>query len=242
MGILDIFGGGSGPAKAQKLKNKATQKFGDPLTRQRALEQLGEMKIPEAVSALLYRFTISVDPQTTDADEKERVVQLIKGMGPDAVAPVRNFLETSEQSTSWALRVLEELVGGEETNRIVVDLLDKLGSGYSRTPDKKVVLLQHVEDKSDPRIAEVSLPMLEDHSDDVKLAALKVLGTRNYEPAREKILEVLTHEETGRRVQAAAISALHESGFGVQGYREKVEARLAEPWYLDKAGVVKKRT
>jgi hypothetical protein len=35
--------------------------------------------------------------------------------------------------------------------------------------------------------------------------------------------------------------ALAETGFTVQGYREKVEARLPEGFYVDKSGVVKKR-
>ena len=63
MGLLDFFGGGSGPDKALKLKPKVTQKYGEPSTRQKALQQLGEMKYPEAVTVLLSRFTITVDPQ-----------------------------------------------------------------------------------------------------------------------------------------------------------------------------------
>ena len=52
MGIFDFLGG-SGPEKALKLKSKVTQKYGDPSTRQKALQQLGEMKFPEAVTVLL---------------------------------------------------------------------------------------------------------------------------------------------------------------------------------------------
>jgi hypothetical protein len=62
-----------------------------------------------------------------------------------------------------------------------------------------------------------------------------------YEPAREPILALLTAEETARRVQTAAIAALYDSGFGVQGYREKVESLLADPYFVDRAGIVKKR-
>ena len=45
MGILDIFGGGGGPEKALKLKSKVTQKYGDPTSRQKAIDSLGSMKI-----------------------------------------------------------------------------------------------------------------------------------------------------------------------------------------------------
>jgi hypothetical protein len=34
---------------------------------------------------------------------------------------------------------------------------------------------------------------------------------------------------------------LFETGFLVTGYREKVEARLAPPFFVDRAGAVKKR-
>ncbi|MBN1203462.1 MAG: HEAT repeat domain-containing protein [Myxococcaceae bacterium] len=241
MGIFDLFSGGSGPEKALKLKPKVTQKYGDPASRQKAIQQLGEMKIPEAVSVLLARFTVTVEPLTTDADEKEHVFELIKGFGKDAVAPIQDFLRKSDQATSWALRLLGALLPEAEIIGICVDTLNHLSSHYTRDPEKKVVLLHHVTGKEDPRIASAVLPFLEDMSDDVKIAALKALGPIKHEPAREPMLKLLTADDTARRVQTAVLSALQESGFGVQGFREKVESLLVEPYALDKAGLVVKR-
>jgi HEAT repeat protein len=85
------------------------------------------------------------------------------------------------------------------------------------------------------------LPFLEDMADDVRIAALRTLGPLKHPPAREPMLQLLTAPETGRRVQVAAIEALAESGFGVQGFREKVEALAAEPFFVDKSGVLKRR-
>ena len=241
MGILDIFGGGSGPERALKLKPKITQKYGEPSTRQKAIEQLGAMKIPEAVAVLMSRFTLSVEPQTTDADEKDHVFSLITDYGLDAVAPVKDFLSRSEVASSWALRLLQAILPEPEVVGICTDLLHKLGAQYSRDPEKKAVVLQFLEGKDDPRIAPAVVALLDDMSDDVKIAALKTLGPLKFEPSREPILKLLTAEDTGRRVKTAAIAALHDSGLGVQGYREKVEALLQEPYFLDKAGGVKKR-
>ncbi|QRK05798.1 HEAT repeat domain-containing protein [Archangium violaceum] len=241
MGIFDFLGG-SGPEKALKLKSKVTQKYGDPTTRQKALQQLGEMKYPEAVSVLLHRYTITVEPLTTDADEKEHVFELIKGFGKDAIPPVTEFLRKSEQATSWALRILEALLPESEVVDIVVSTLNALSAQYMRDPEKKVVLLHYVTDKKDPRIAEAVLPHLDDMADEVKIAALKALGPQKHEPAREPILRLLTTSDTARRVQVAALSALQESGFGVQGYREKVEPLMTDPYYLDGNGVVQRRS
>jgi outer membrane translocation and assembly module TamA len=240
MGIFDFLGG-SGPEKALKLKSKVTQKYGDAATRQKALQQLGEMKIPEAVSVLLQRYNITVDPLTTDADEKELVFEFIKGFGKDAVAPVTDFLRKNESATSWALRILEGLLPQPEVTTIAVDTLAELSGKYMRNHEKQVVLLQYVTDKQEPRIAATALPYLEDMSDEVKLAALKVLGPLKYEPAREPILKLLANKEIARRVQTAALGALQESGFGVQGYRENVEAAMAEPYFLDGNGLVQRR-
>jgi HEAT repeat protein len=238
--ILDIFGG-SGPNKARKLKAKVMQKYGDPTSRQKAISQLGEMKIPEATSCLLSRFTITVEPLTTDADEKEHVFELITVRGRSAVEPVQEFLRATDSASSWAVRLLAALLPEPEMVGICVELLRQLGATYTRDPEKKIVLVHFLTGKDDPRIAPVLIPLLEDMSDDVKIAAIKALAPLRYEPARESLLTLLTAEETARRVQTAVIAALHESAFGVQGYREKVESLLSDPFFVDKSGLVKKR-
>ncbi|MCI0574567.1 MAG: HEAT repeat domain-containing protein [Myxococcaceae bacterium] len=243
MGILDILGfGGTGPEKALKLKAKVTQKYGEPATRQKALQQLGEMRIPEAVSVLLSRFTISVDPQTTDADEKETTFNLIQGFGDVAVGPVKDFLERSDMGTSWALRLLEALLPEEGYVGTLTEVLDRLGRTYTRTHEKKVVLLTALEGRTDARIAPVVLPLLEDAADDVKVAALQLLGPLGYAPAREAILQLLANPETARRVQSAALGALAVSGFEVQDHRAQVQAALVPPYSLDASGRVVARS
>ena len=310
MGIFDIFGGGSDADKAQKLKSKATQKYGDPLTRQKALQQLFDMRTPAAVGVLMARFTLTVDPHTTDANEKDDVFRAITSMGDfstelkalndlkktsvtanqvrdttrtardegikkgaadrptlaaaitqlaqanekeaeklidavvleiESIAKVKEFLRKSDAASSWAIRVLETMLDQDEVIAIVCEELHRLGTEYTRDPEKKEVLLHYVEGKQDPRIPPKVTLLLEDMSDEVKIAALKVLAPLSYEPAREVMLKLLTEDETAKRVQTAAIAAIHDSKFTVQGYREKVEKRLAEPWFLDASGAIKKR-
>jgi hypothetical protein len=240
MGILDFLGG-SGPAKALKLKPKVMQKYGDPVSRQKAIQQLGELDFPEAVSVLLSRFTITVEPQTTDADEKDQVFELIRARGAAAVPSVTDFLARTDLASSWAVRLLAALVPEPEVVSILVAQLHTLAKSYSRNPEKRLVLLNWLAGKDDPRIAVAVLPFLDDMADDVRIAALRTLGPLKHEPAREPVLQLLTAPETGRRVQVAAIEALADSGFGVQGFREKVEALVPDPFFVDKAGVLKRR-
>ena len=240
MGILDFLGG-SGPAKALKLKAKVMQKYGDPVSRQKAIQQLGELQFPEAVTVLLSRFTITVEPQTTDADEKEQAFELVRSRGAAAVPSVTDFLARTDLASSWAVRLLTELLPEPEVVAVLVAQLHTLAQGYTRNPEKRLVLLNWLFGKDDPRIAPTVLPFLEDMADDVRIAALRTLGPLKHPPAREPMLQLLTAPETGRRVQVAAIEALAESGFGVQGFREKVEALAAEPFFVYKSGVLKRR-
>jgi len=241
VGILDIFGGGKSPERATRLKAKVTQKYGGPEARQKAIQQLGEMDMPEATASLLARFTIAVEPQTTDSDEKEHVFALIRNRGEAAVEPIRTFLRRNDAASSWAMRLLREILPADRYATVVVEHLSELSEVYTRDPEKKLVLLHEAESLEDPRVAPRALPFLEDMADDVKIAALRALAPRAYPEAREPMLKLLTAPETARRVQTASIEAIARSGFGVQGYREKVESLLPEPFFVDKAGILKRR-
>lgn len=240
MGILDLFAQ-SEPAKALKLRPKIVQKYGDPLVRQKAISQVGELECPEAVSVLLARFPVSVDPATIDAEEKDLTFRLVIAFGKSAVAPIKDFLFKTDQASSWAIRLLAELVPEAELVGCCIQLLEKIGPEYTRDPEKKIVAIHTLSERNDPRIAPALVPFLGDPADDVKMAALKALGPLKYELAREPLLELMTHPDTAQRVRTAAIAALYEGGFGVQGFREKVEALLTDPYFVDKSGLLKKR-
>ncbi len=241
MGILDLFRGSTDAEKALKLKAKLTQKYGDPLGRQKAIETLGSLRVPEAVQVLLHRFTFAVEPATTDAEEKERVLDLVSGFGQDALPQLKAFVRSSDAGISWALRAIGHILSEEDAVGLVVDELTYLGSSYSRTHEKTVILMRSLDGKTDPRIAPALVPLLEDTADDVKVAALQLLGPLKYEPAREPILALLASSETARRAQAAALESLARSGFEVGSHRAEVEPLLGERFILDGKGHVQPR-
>jgi hypothetical protein len=241
MGFLDFFGGGTPAVKASKLKSKATQKYGDPTTRQKALQQLADLSHADAVPILLQRFTFAVEPQTTDAEEKQNVFDAICKLQVDAVEPVKAFLTRSDAASSWALRILEAVLSPDEVMQVVTVELQRLGTEYTRDPEKKEVLLRYLEGKRDARVGPVVALFLRDMSDDVKMAALKTLAGLAYPEARVDVLHLLCAEDTARRVQTACVHTLVDCGFDVHGFREQVEKRLPDGFAVDKAGLIKKR-
>jgi hypothetical protein len=240
MSFADYF---TKEGKVKRLGKRLTEKFGPPENRQKAIAVLAEMATSEALSALLLRFTINSDSRITDADEKQVVFDHLVESGEVSVGPLRAFIR-EKNSVSWALRALGELVPPAELMNIVVEELRRLAGEYSRDPEKKVQLLHwltehHVE--SDPRLGSAAQPFLTDMSDDVKIAALSVLLRQKDPSLREPLLQALVDEEQSARVRKELVSALAELGMGVQGYREKVEALLEEPFFVDKGGTLKKR-
>ncbi|MBE2254062.1 MAG: HEAT repeat domain-containing protein [Myxococcus sp.] len=241
MGLFDIFKSSTPAEKAQKLKKKVTEKYGEAQARQKAIDELVQTRSPDVLPVLMQRFTMVVDPQTTDADEKAMVFDAITAQGEQAVPKVVEFLKKNDAASSWAVKILADILEEPLVIAIALDELRRLGAEYTRDPEKKEVLLHFLEGKQHEGLAEATIALLKDMSDDVKMAALRTLGSLKDAKGREPILELLTHDETARRVQTRCVEVLAETGFPVEGFREKVEKRLAEPYFLDKSGVVKKR-
>lgn len=240
MGLFDFLGGN--PEKRIKsLQKRVTERYGPPENRQKAIDQLLDMGTPEAISALLMRFTVIAEPSITDAEEKEYAYGSILKFEKDAIEPLRAFLRKSDVATSWALKMLRQLLPETDIVELCIDILGKLGPEYTRDPEKKTVLLTTLGELHDERITPALLPFLEDPSDEVRIAAAGALAQQNDPRSREAILRAFVNSSDRARVVAALTAALATTGFTVQGFREKIEQGLPDGYFMDKSGQVKKR-
>jgi hypothetical protein len=261
LGIFDFFGSKGGKSGLRKQVQRITERYGPPENRQKVIEQLADLGTAEALSALCLRFTVRSEPGITDDEEKERVRQILVDAGDEAVAPVKEFLESHESGISWGLRVLAALRPPAEVVRTALALLFKLGREYSRDPEKKLVLLSWLSEHhgdltapegaasappspgaGSPSMEEALLPLLEDSSDDVRIAAARLVARQ---PAAERtrvaLVELLLRDKDNARVRGVVLQALSDLGADVKGYRPSVEPLLVEPYFLDREGRVKKR-
>jgi hypothetical protein len=240
LGLFDFFGSKEEREKKRirDLGKKAQEKYGDNLARVKALEQLRDIGSDEAIATLLGRFNATTEPQINDAEEKEYVFEIVTGFGEKAVPEVKKYVARSD-NVSWGLRCLDALVPADELVATLVEVLDRLAREYSREPDKKLLLVNHLAGHVDPRVPPAVRPFLEDPSDDVRIAAMACLVKQGDTESRVPLIHRFLEDEAPR-VRTAAAHALAELGVGVQGFREKVEAALPEGWHVDKAGVVKR--
>ena len=243
MGLLEKLGIGGGPqAKVARLQKKTVEKFGPPENRQGAIEELGALKSEAAIDALLMRFTVRVDPGITDDEEKARVMALVVEGGAVSVPAVKRFIQVRDD-ISWPLRALAKLIAQPELLEFLLDLARKEAREYSRTAEKKKLLLHALGDHRSPEITLAVVPFLDDMDDDVQIAAAEIIA-RQQEPAgREPLIQhfLRSHEGSNARVREALAGFLADSGFDVKGYTPKVEAALPPAYKLDARGKVQRR-
>lgn len=240
MGILSFFSK-SPEQRIQSLRKKIQERYGQPEGRQQAIDKLLDMGTPEAIGALLTRFTVNVEPSISDAEEKEYLSKSIVEMGEKAVEPLKGFLMRSDDATSWTIRMLSQLVEDEALVTLCIEALEKVGPDYTRDPEKKQVLISTLAKKEGEAISAAIVPFLQDPSDDVRIEAAYALAKHRQEIAREPLLEAFVASSDRNRVIAAIANALVETGFGVQGYREKIEQGLPAGFSINREGKVLKQ-
>ena len=237
-----IFSSGDGPSERQikRALKQATQTHGDPATRVAAMERLAGWKTPAAATALLRRFTIAVPQETMDLEEKQYTVRLLAGMGRAAVDPILHYLSSAGEVT-WAVRALREILPRAEYIAALRDLLEHLGSAYTRWPEAKVVLIEHLPDEALADVRPALLRFLEDEDDDVCIAAADCLARSDDEEIRERLIATLLNAGLRPRVRGRILELFCDREWAVKGFRKKVEEVLQEPFYLTAKGTVKRR-
>ncbi len=239
--IRKLFSEGEGPSERQiaRTLKHVIQTHGEPASRVSAMERLAAWKTPEAATALLRRFTVQVPQETMDLEEKQYTVQLLTRMGRAAVEPILNFLRT-EQEVTWPTRALREILSKDEYVAALKRTLEQL-SGYTRWPEAKVVLIEHLAEDALPQVRAIILGFLEDEDDDVCIAAAYYLARSQDEEVRERLIETLLNAEARPRVRGRIFELFCDREWAVKGYRKRVEEVIQEPFYLTAKGTVKRR-
>jgi HEAT repeat protein len=241
--IKRIFGGKEGPSEGQikRALKHVIQSHGDPSVRVGAMERLGGWRTPEAARALLRRFTIQVPQASMDQEEKQYTVRLLAGMGRCAVEPILDYLRT-EPEVTYPTHALREILPREGFLNALKGVLDELAGTYTRWPEAKTVLIEHLPDEAFPQMRETVLRFLHDDDDDVCIAAAHYLARNGDDEVRERLLQVFLDAESRPRVRGSILDFFCEREWPVKGYRKKMEEAIFDPYYLTGKGTVKRRS
>src|SRR5512135_1519848 len=231
--LRQIFTSSPEPSEKQIARaiKQVIQQHGEAATRVAAMERLADWRTPEAAAALLRRFTVQVPQASMDHEEKQYATQLLVRMGQAAVEPILHYLRT-EPEVTWPVRALRELLPAPDYTAALVSILSSLSSGYTRWPEAKKVLIEHLPDESFGQVREAVMQFLEDEDDDVCIAAADYLARNGDEEVREHLLRTFLSAEARPRVRGRILDHFCDREWPVKGYRKKVEEALQLPFYL----------
>jgi HEAT repeat protein len=227
-----------------KHKKHIKNKFGQGEDRQRAVQYFIDLANKGGYEGLLERFMVNVEPSIKDEDEKQYVFEVLVAFGQDVIPAIEAYLNRKDAAhipITWPLKVLAAVAETEEAVRVIVDSLEKLGTSYTREPERKVLLVSQLVEYDDPRVIPALIPFLRDHRDEVQLEALAALEKKADDSAREEMLELMVDEDTPARIRAAIAETMKNLGLAVKGYRKKVEEVLPEGLHVDRSGRIKGR-
>src|SRR5215468_10828488 len=200
--MFDFFRRGSTPSAKQidKLVKRLTEPGGENGPRIEAAEKLSDWGTPDALYALLKRFTISSNVITQDIEEKRMVVRMLVEKGRDAVDPILRFLRT-HHNVEWPVQALSEILPKEELVPKLVEILEKVAAASEFTPpEHKADLIRAMRGHVTPEIAAALRKFLSDDDDDVRIAAIEAISEAG-EEVREQLLESFIAAEDRPRIR-----------------------------------------
>jgi hypothetical protein len=249
MGLFDLFKSKSAGSegKAEKKTNPAAKwaeaagsKRAQAYDRQEAIQELVKLKSPQAVEALLKRFTFATDPSITDQEEKDLVFEGIVAAGRDAIEPVRAFAAKAE-SVAQPMRILKEILEEEEFIDEVLVWLGRWDTDYAKFIDPKLQMLQALEDYKNPKIRPAVEPFLQDFSEPARFCAAATTLAQKEPEAVGPLIEAFLAEESVR-VRGKIADGFVALAWEVPEERRDPVRKVLPPQYaIDGAGVMNRR-
>jgi hypothetical protein len=238
VGLFDFLSKKGAQTPVQKLQAKVMDKRGMAPDRWDAIQALSKIDSEEAIEALLWRFTFKTDPSITDQEEKESVFNAIVQKGPTAVEPLKRFIRKKSEPVTWALKMLDRVLGGREVLDLLLELLREMDIEYERDPDRKLQILSELETRKGPQVVEAVRPFVRDVNETARFHAVGALFAQaEAEEARQALVDALPNEDS-MRVKVRILDGLSQRGWAVDPANV---GRLPDGWVIDKDGVPKKR-
>lgn len=244
MGFLDsLFGGDKGPTPKKIASNSTLleKRHGEPARRYQAMETLIGWNTPESLDAVLVRYTVTAEKDSSDEEEKAWLADKLAALGPELVAPAIERHLRKHPSVGWPLRVLNRVLDPGAVADIVAGVLEGLDVHFDRSPERKVELIHALMDHATREgVAAKVVPFLDDTDDTVRIAAGELLARSGDAAHHEALVMAFIDAADRPRVSSELIKHMSDQGLSVKGRKAEVEPHLPEGYYLTREGVVKR--
>ncbi len=252
--------------EVQKWATKAADKRAQNYDRQEALGALADLAKPlddedelkktpegrsqiekrteirgEAVTALLKRFTFTMDPSITDQEERSIAFDGILAAGEFAIEPVRRFVLKAE-SLAWPMRIVKSLVEEDAYVEEVLAWLSKWDTEYSKFIDPKVQLLVELEEYKHPKILDAVAGFLMDVNETARFHAVCAALHQETEAALGPLVSMFIDEESVRIRTKVADAFASRSWTVPEAHRPDARKSLPSGYTIDGEGFFRKKS
>lgn len=215
-----------------RLGKLAGDKMAQNYDRQEAIDELSKMKNGDAAAALLRRFSFTMEPSITDQEEKETAAEGIVAAGEAAIDPIRRYCARAE-SLTWPLKVLRRIVGDEQMEKELLELLAEFDTEYMRNAEPKIQLISVLEEHPSEEVRIGVEPFLTDANETVRFHAVVTTFAMNDEKSVAPLIAALEQEES-LRIRNRIATGVSERKWKIPPeLAEKCRASLPEGFSFD---------
>ena len=244
MGLFDFLGGNS-EKRREKTISKAGQRLRNPhgqtQERVRYIEVLRDIGSPEAVKALLGRFTMRTPGSIVDEDEKRAVYEALLHLGGICEEPIVEFIH-SDPNIYWPLRALTEIGGDGKAVEVLLSGLDASEHGYNVDMDRREQLVSNLREYLSIEAAfDRLMQMTRDESVEIRILAVDGLTDSDDSRVPEVLMERLEAEDETQRVKSTIVDIMADRHLDMSSFRARLTPQLPEEFFLDGTGCVQRR-
>ncbi len=192
----------------EKAAKQVREPYAQPDYRRGAMEKLFEIGTDEAYAALLKRFTINANGQIADESEKRDLVERLVDMGETAVGPLKIFVSNEKKALSFPIQALGRILSKEQHEQFLTEVLQSYEPADHRSVNAKAALVAGLVELVPTERAQIFIPYVGDHDDDVQFQALEALEQLKPEGLNEVLIGVCGSDEHASRIQRRAAQAL----------------------------------
>jgi hypothetical protein len=206
-----LFGSKPTPKNIEKQSAKAQERYAQPEFRRQAMDKLLAWGTPEALDALIKRFSVVVQSPHWDEEEKRWLVEELAERGEVAREGLSRYLR-SENNIAYAAKAIRQLTDEAGYQSELIGALQSREPSEYRTAQAKQELIACLEDVEGDAVVEALIPYLDDHADDVQCTCVDVLEHKNATQAHARLIEMLSEDQHSARVLRHIAGAVARMG------------------------------
>lgn len=222
MGIFDFLFGGNKETQLKRHAKKVSNLNAQADEREASAQWLAEEGSPQAIAALLKRFSLNYEQRMKDIKEKEFIYKLLERKGAGVVEPAKEWMRRNA-NFAYPIQLVTTFEGEEIMISFLLELLLLENDDFS--PQKKLQLLSHLQNHTHESICPAILPYLKDFNEDVRFATIEAIAVQKDPQAITPLLEQM-EQEASNRLRHRIASIFSDENWSVSPFEERIQEKV----------------